>query len=70
MIEMVARPEFLRDQLALAMQIEKLILRNREAKKQFQEKYFQMTRDSAEGRRLEDWVGYLLASPSAAFAKG
>lgn len=69
MIEMIARPDFLRDQLPLAMDVEKLIVRNRAKKKAFQEKYYQMTRDSSEVQRLKDWVSYLLASPSAAFAK-
>jgi len=68
-IEMIARPDFLREHLLLAMEVEKLILRNRESKQEFQEKYFQMTRDSAELRRLREWVGYLLESPSAAFAR-
>jgi len=69
MIEMIARPDFLRDQLPLAMDVERLIVRNRAKKKDFQEKYYQMTRDSSEVQRLKDWVSYLLASPSAAFAK-
>lgn len=69
MIEMLARPEFLRESLPLAMQIEKLILRNRESKLAFEEKYFHMSRESVEVRRLKEWVSYLLASPSAALAK-
>lgn len=69
MIEMVARPEFLRDHLDLAMGVEKLILRNRASKKGFGEKYLEMTRDSAEFNRVKDWAAYLVASPSAAFAK-
>ncbi len=69
MIEMVARPEFLRDHLPLAMEVERLILRNRENKVGFEEKYFRMSRESLEMRRLKDWVSYLVASPSAAFAK-
>jgi CHAD domain-containing protein len=69
MTEMIARPAFLRDHLPLAMDVEKLILRNRGKKKAFQEMYYQMTRDSAELRRLKGWVDYLLASPSAAFAR-
>jgi len=69
MIEMLARPAFLRDHLPLAMEVEKLILRNRENKVEFEEKYFRMSRESHEMRRLKDWVAYLLASPSAAFAK-
>ncbi|MGO8789337.1 MAG: CHAD domain-containing protein [Terriglobia bacterium] len=69
MIEMVARPEFLRDQLPLAMEVEKLILRNRQNKVGFEEKYSRMSRGSAEMHHLKEWVAYLLASPSAAFAK-
>jgi CHAD domain-containing protein len=69
MIEMVARPEFLRDQLRLAMGVEKLILRNRTAKQILQEKYLLMARGSPELRRLKDWVAYLVESPSAAIAK-
>ncbi|HLY60796.1 MAG TPA: CHAD domain-containing protein [Terriglobia bacterium] len=69
MIEMVARPEFLRDQLHLAMGVEKLILRNRAAKKVLEEKYLLMARDSSELRRLKDWVAYLVDSPSPPVAK-
>jgi len=69
MVEMLARPAFLRDHLPLAMEVEKLILRDRQTKKEFEEKYFRMTRDSMEWQRLKDWVAYLLASPSAAFTK-
>ncbi len=70
MIEMLARPEFLREHLSLAMEVEKLILRNRKNKGGFQEKYSRMSRESAEMRRLKDWSSYVLASPSAALAKG
>jgi len=69
MIGMVARPAFLREHLPLAMEVERLTLRNRENKGGFEEKYFRMSRESLEMRRLKDWVSYLLASPSAAFAK-
>jgi CHAD domain-containing protein len=68
MIEMVARPEFLRANLALAMNVQKLIVRNRSVKKNFEEIYFRMTLESPDFQRLKDWAGYLLASPSAAFA--
>ncbi len=68
-VEMIARPELLREQLPLAMEIEKLILRNRDAKRGFEEKYYQMTSRSSEMQRLNDWATYLLASPSAAFAR-
>jgi CHAD domain-containing protein len=69
MVEMLARPQFLREQLELSMQIEKLILRGRETKKRFVEKYERMTRDSMGWQRLKDWVSYLLESPSAVFAR-
>jgi CHAD domain-containing protein len=69
MIEMVARPEFLRDQLPIAMGVEKLIVRNRAAKKIMKEKYLLIARDSAELRRLKEWVAYRLESPSTAPAK-
>jgi CHAD domain-containing protein len=68
MINMLARPEFLREQLPMAMAIEKLILRNRENKVGFEEKYFRMSRESEEMTRLQTWISYLLASPSAALA--
>jgi CHAD domain-containing protein len=70
MIQMVARPDFLRKQLPLAMEVEKLILRNRAGKKGFESKYFRITRDAPEVKRVRDWVDYLVASPSTAFAKG
>jgi CHAD domain-containing protein len=68
MIEMVARPDFLREKLDLAMSAEKLIVRNRAAKKRMEAKYFEMATDTPEGLRLRDWVGYLVSSPSEAFA--
>jgi len=67
MIEMVARPEFLREQLPIAMGVEKLILRNRKGKESFREKYFAMTRDSAEYERVKEWVAGIVAAPSEAF---
>jgi CHAD domain-containing protein len=69
MIEMVARPDFLREQLEMAMGVEKLIARNRVLKRKLQERYFRMTLESPDLLRLKDWVGYLLSSPSAAFAR-
>jgi CHAD domain-containing protein len=70
MIEMLARPDFLREHLPLAMEVEKLILRNRQNNVGLEEKYFRMSRESVEMRRLKDWISYVLASPSAALAKG
>jgi CHAD domain-containing protein len=64
-IEMIAKPKFLRDQLPLAMAIEKLILRNRTTKRGFREKYFQMTLDSPNYQAFKDWAGGLLAAPAS-----
>ena len=67
MIEMLARGKFLRDHLPLAMQVEKLILRNRENRVGLEAKYFHLSGDSAEMQRLKEWVsGRLAALPSAA----
>ena len=68
-IEMIARPEVLREQLPLVMEVEKLILRIRHNKRGFQDNYFQMTHSSRELLGLKVWVDYLLESPSAVFAK-
>jgi CHAD domain-containing protein len=69
MIEMIARPEYLRDHLESAMGVEKVILRERVHKQAYVQKYLEMTGDSAEFRRVKDWVVYLRSSPSAAFTK-
>jgi CHAD domain-containing protein len=66
MIEMLARREFLRDHLTVAMQVQKLIVRNRENKVGLEEKYFRMSHGSVEILRLKAWVSYLVASPSTA----
>jgi CHAD domain-containing protein len=68
MIKMLARPQFLREQIALAMNMEKLILRNRALKKKHAEKYYRIVQPSEDLNRLKDWVVYLLESPSDAFA--
>jgi len=69
MIEMIARPEYLRDHLESAMGVQKLILRNRTQKQAYVDRYLETTRDSAEFRRVREWVGYLRSSPSASFAR-
>ncbi len=63
-IEMIAKPEFLRDQLPLALATGKLILRNRANKRGFREKYFQMTLDSAEYQRIKNWAEGLPVAPA------
>jgi CHAD domain-containing protein len=61
LVEMVARPKFLRNHLDIAIGVEKLILRNRTAKKRYVEKYFRMTLDSPESRFLNEWVASLVS---------
>jgi hypothetical protein len=60
MLEMVARPAFLRGRLELAMDVERLVLRNRRSKKTYEGKFFQMTGRSEEWMRLREWVENLL----------
>jgi CHAD domain-containing protein len=67
MIEMLARPQFLRDHLEIAMGVERLILRIRRNKQMHRQDYFQMTRDSEAYQQMKDWVAELLASPAEAF---
>jgi CHAD domain-containing protein len=69
MIEMVARPAYLREHLEIAMGVEKLILKTRAGKETFREKYFQMTGDEAGYRQVKDWVATVLGSPEAAFMR-
>ncbi len=68
MIEMVARPAFLREHLEVAMEVEKLILRNRTVKKTYLERYARMTRDAAGIERVRHWVNQTLSAPPEVFA--
>jgi len=68
MIEMIARPEFLRDHLALALVTGKLILRNRAIKQGFRDKYFQMTRNPPNHQEIKNWMEGHLAAPALARA--
>jgi hypothetical protein len=67
-IELIAKPEFLRDQLPLALATGKLILRNRINKQRFREKYFQMTLNSANYEGIKNWADGLLPAPAEARA--
>jgi len=67
-IELIAKPEFLRDQLPLALATGKLILRNRNNKQRFKEKYFQMTLDSAPYEGIKNWAERLAPAPAQARA--
>ena len=68
-IEMIASPEFIRDQLPLAMATGKLILRNRTRKQGFREKYFQMTADSPEYQGIKNWAEGLMAATTSPLAR-
>jgi CHAD domain-containing protein len=68
MIELVARPEFLRDHVEIAMEIEKLMVRNRKTRKNLEDRYFLVTLDSPELGQMKKWIAHLESSPSAAFA--
>jgi len=65
-IEMIAKPELLRDELPLALSIGKLILRNRATKRGFREKYFHLTLDSADFQAIKNWARGLPGAPATA----
>jgi CHAD domain-containing protein len=60
LLEMVARPKFLRDHLELALETEKLVLRNRTAKKDYEKKFFVLVQQEPEWARLGNWVEAIL----------
>jgi triphosphatase len=68
MIEMLARPAFLRHHLEVAVDVERLILRNRRLKSTYLEKYARMTRDTDGIERLRHWVNQTLSAPPEVFA--
>ncbi len=63
MVEMVARPAYLREHLETAMRVERLVLKNRAGKGKFREKYFQMTLNGTGYRRVKGWVAEQMQSP-------
>jgi len=65
MVDMIATPEFVRDQLPLALAVGKLILRNRLAKQKLRGRPFQMTLDSAPHQAVKKWAEGLLAARGA-----
>ena len=62
MLEMVARNGFLMNRLELAMEVERLVLRNRKSKSGFVEQFLSMTGTSEEWQRLGAWVREFVAS--------
>jgi CHAD domain-containing protein len=67
-IGMIADRDFLRDQLEMAIQIERLIMRNRALKSKLEKQYFEMIRNRAGFIRTRDWVLGMVDSPAAQFA--
>lgn len=62
MLAMVAQPGFLTDRLELAMDVERLVLRNRKGKSGYVEQFLRVTGSSQEWLRLNGWVREFLAS--------
>jgi len=61
MLKMVAQPGFLTERLELAMDVERLVLRNRKSKVAYVEQFLHMTSSSGEWLGLESWVREYLA---------
>ncbi len=55
LIDMVARPRFLRDQLELAMSVERLLLGNRARRQRYVQRYFEMVRSPEAASQLLAW---------------
>ena len=67
-IGMIADRDFLRDHLELALQIERLIMRNRTLRSTLEKKYVEMTRDKTGFNKTREWVRAVVDSPAALFA--
>jgi CHAD domain-containing protein len=67
-IGMIADRDFLHDHLELAVQIERLIMRNRTLLSTLEKKYFEMTRDKTGFNKTREWVRAVVDSPAALFA--
>lgn len=67
-IGMIADPAFLRNRLEMALQVERLIMRNRAQKAKLEKKYFEMTRHQTGFFKTREWVRRVMNSPAAAFA--
>ncbi|TAM78861.1 MAG: CHAD domain-containing protein [Acidobacteria bacterium] len=67
-IGMLADRNFLRDHLEMAIQVERLIMRNRTLKSKLEKKYFEMIRDRTGFLKTREWVRRMVDSPAALFA--
>ncbi|MBI4165626.1 MAG: CHAD domain-containing protein, partial [Acidobacteria bacterium] len=56
LVEMVARPAYLRENLNVAMEVEKLIFKNRTNKGKFRELYFRKTLEGADYQKVRKWA--------------
>ena len=63
MAEMLARPKFLRANLQLAIDTEKLMLSNRVQKNRLEKRYFEMAAESGELSELRAEIGNLVSQP-------
>lgn len=68
-IGMIADPVFLRDRLELAMEVERLILRNRALKAKLEKKYREMTTERTGFFKTKRWVSRVVESPAGLFAE-
>lgn len=68
-IEMIADPNFLRDHTDLAIEIERLIIRNRTLKQKLENKYLEMTMDRTGFFRTKEWVRQVAATPAELFVE-
>jgi CHAD domain-containing protein len=67
-IGMLADRDFLHDHLEMAIQIERLLMRNRALKSKLEKKYFEMIRDKTGLIRTRKWVRDVVDSPATLFA--
>jgi CHAD domain-containing protein len=65
MLEMIGQEGFLTDRLELAMDVERLVLRNRKSKFGYVEQFLRMTGGSQEWLQLSGWVRDFLANGGA-----
>jgi CHAD domain-containing protein len=68
-IGMIADSAFLRDHLEMALQVERLIMRNRTQNAKLEKKYFEMIRDRTGFFRAREWVRRVIDSPEALLSK-
>ena len=63
MLEMLADTKFLGTRLPLAIEAERLVLRNRSRKRKYEEEFLLMVKNAPEWVQMEEWIGSLLSLP-------